>query len=261
MKNIMNAQLYKLRKDKISIFTFFAVLVLSIALIFVFFNTIISTGGAYTGGEEVVISLTMFTLFAQFFLYVFTANFCGADFTDKTCNYEIMAGHTRAQVFFGRAIPCVIIGTLCTMILMAAPLVAEVALLGWGDKVKFSDILLRFLLLAFPIARISCEYIFLTYLIKNPYIVMGISYLLCILLGYNIPEGQANSPILGMSNINMLGNIDFWTSYGLNEENMYMVYDTALSTGDIVSTIVTSLIFMAGSLFLGYSFFKNDDMH
>ena len=258
MKNIMKSQLFKLKRDKICIFTFFAILTLSIAMIFMMLD--MSADKTFTGGEEAAITMNMFMLLSQFFMYIFTAQMCGADFTDKTMNYEIMSGHTRAQVFFGRVIPCILIGTLGSLILIAAPVAVEVAMLGWGDKIKFSDILIRFMFMIFPIERIISEYVFLSYIIKNPYIVMGISYVLCIVLGINIPEGQLYSPILGMSNLNMLSYVDSWVSYGLGDD-MYYIYETALTSGQIISTVVISLVFISGSLFLGYSFFKNDDMH
>lgn len=258
MKGIIKSQLFKLKRDKICIFTFFAILAVSVSMLSMMFD--LGPDELKTGGEEVVWSMQMFMLLSQFFIYICTAQMCGADFVDKTCNYEIMSGHTRKQVFFGRVIPTVIMSTLGALIIIAVPLVFEVVYLGWGDKVNFGDMLLRFLLMAFPIARIVCEYIFLTFIIKNPYIVMGISYVLCIALGMNIPVGQLYSPILGMTNLNGLCFIDYWVSYGMGED-MYTIYETALPAGDIIGTIVVSLVFMAGSLFLSYMFFKNDDMH
>lgn len=261
MKNIIKAQLIQLRKDKLCRFIFFGILTVMLLIVWMIFDSISANGVNYTGGEEAVYGLTMFQLLAQFFLYLFTAQACGADFMDKTCNYEIMSGHTRREVFFGRVIPTVIIGTLGTMFLIAAPIAAEVILLGgWGDKVSFADMLLRFLLMAFPIARMGCEFIFLTFIIKNPYIVMGISYLMCILLGMNIDMTMDHCFVLGISNMSVLTVINHWSSFGLGGD-MYYIYETALSAEIVVPTILVSVIIGGVALLLGYTFFKNDDMH
>lgn len=259
MTKIMKTQFIKLRKDKISLLTFFGLLFISMCLVYMFTSGI-NSDKMRTGGEEVLPMITMFQLLSQFFLYVVTAQICGADFMDKTCNYEILSGHTRKNVFFGRAITAIIVGTVGTMFLTAAPAVVQVMILGWGDKVSFGEVLLRYLLMAFPLARIVCEYIFLTFIIKNPYIVMGISYLLCMLLGMNIPMEPANHYILGMTNITMLTSIDMWASFGLGGD-IYYIYETSLSPYEIIMTIAVSVAVCAAALFLGYMFFKNDDMN
>lgn len=256
----MKAQLIQLRKDKICRFIFIGVL--AVTLIIVLMMADMASGDIrFTGGEQAIMLLTMTQLLAQLFMYLFAAQACGADFMDKTCNYEIMSGHTRRDVFFGRAIPALIIGTLGTMFLIAAPIVAETIILGgWGDKVSLTDMLLRFLLMAFPVARVICEFIFLTFIIKNPYIVMGISYMLCIILGMNIPVTRDHCFVLGMSNMNAITVIDRWNSFGLGGD-LYYVYETGLSADFVLPTVIVSVVIGAAALLLGYTFFKNDDMH
>ena len=256
----MKAQLIQLRKDKICRFIFIGVL--AVTLIIVLMMADMASGDIrFTGGEQAIMLLTMTQLLAQLLMYLFTAQACGADFMDKTCNYEIMSGHTRRDVFFGRVIPTLIIGTLGTLFLIAAPVVAEVIILGgWGDKVSLTDMLLRFLLMAFPVARVICEFIFLTFIIKNPYIVMGISYMLCIILGMNIPVTRDHCFVLGMSNMNAITVIDRWNSFGLGGD-LYYVYETGLSADFVLPTVIVSVVIGAAALLLGYTFFKNDDMH
>lgn len=260
MKNIMKAQLIQLRKDKICRFIFIGVL--AVTLIIVLMMADMALGDFdISGGEHALALFTITEVLAQFFMYLFTAQACGVDFTDKTMNYEIMSGHTRRDVFFGRVVPTLIIGTLGTMLLIASPIVAEVIILGgWGDKVSLTDMLLRFLLIAFPIARTICEFIFLTFIIKNPYIVMGISYLLCIVLGFNVPVTREHCFVLGMSNMNAITVINQWSSFGLSGK-LYYIYETGLSADFVLPTIIVSIVVGAAALLLGYTFFKNDDMH
>jgi len=114
--------------------------------------------------------------------------------------------------------------------------------------------------MAFPIARTICEFVFLTFIIKNPYIVMGISYLLCVILGMNIPVTRDHCFVLGMSNLNALTVIDRWDSFRLGGD-LYYIYETGLSADFVLPTIIVSVVVGAAALLLGYTFFKNDDMH
>ena len=261
MKNIIKTQLIQIRKDRICRFIFIGILVVMFAIVWMLVDMMAEGPQEVTGGKQAVILISMTTVLAQFFMYLFTAQACGIDFMDKTMNYEILSGHTRREVFFGRVIPTLIIGTVGTMFLIALPIVAEVILMGgWGDKVNFTDMLLRYLLMAFPIARIICEFILLTFIIKNPYIVMGISYVACIILGMNVPATRDHCFVLGMTNINKITAIEQWTSFGLGGD-LHYIYETGLSADFVVPTILVSVIIGGIALLLGYTFFKNDDMH
>lgn len=260
MKNIMKAQLIQLSKDKICRLIFICILAVMLMLVFMIAD-MASGDIEITGGEHAVMLATVLPLLAQFFTYLFTAQACGVDFTDKTMNYEIMAGHTRREVYFGRVIPTLIIGTLVTMLIIAVSIAADVIIIGgWGDKVNFTDMLMRYLLMAFPIARVICEFIFLTFIIKNPYIVMGISYVLCIVLGMSVPITTDRCFVLGMTNINAITVINEWQSFGLGGD-LHYIYETALSADFVIPTILVSIIIGSIALLLGYTFFKNDDMH
>jgi len=79
-------------------------------------------------------------------------------------------------------------------------------------------------------------------------------------LGINESILHNYTPVLGFTTINNISTIDFWYTYGLDTDIRY-IYETAMPTGDIVSIIVVSLLFAAAALYLGYMFFKNDDMH
>lgn len=261
MNGIIKSQLYKLKRDKLIVLSFFAILLVAIFTQFMLADMAGGASGVGTsGGEQAIFILTFLSLFSQLFICIFTAQFCGADFLDKTCNYEIMSGHTRAQVYFGRTIPCVIIGTVGALIIIGVPILLISVRTEWGELVNARDFLMRYLLMAFPIARIISEYILLSFIIRNPYIIIGISYSLIILIIGNIPAAQMYTPILGMSNLNMLVNVEIYDNYTLLGDCNF-VYETALSSGDIVKTIAFSLIFIFGSLLLGFAFFRNDDIN
>ena len=89
---------------------------------------------------------------------------------------------------------------------------------------------------------------------------MGVSYILNILLGIVTPVGNTNNYVLGLTNMGMLAKVDMWTSFGLGGD-IYYIYLTELPLDQIITTIVVSLAVGAAALFLGYMFFKNDDMN
>lgn len=251
MKNIIITQLYKLRHEKLLIIAFFVILLLSSALNYLMFKL----GADCSFGEYCAQNLMVFALMPLLFLFVFTAQISGADFIDKTFNYEIMSGYTRAQVFFGRAAITIALSAVLTLALIIAPLTAGSAFFGWGESINSSHIAARLLLMTLPIIRIICECIMISYIVKNPYIVAGISYLALIIVTSYLPS---DNPFLGLSSIKLLCGINVWISYGL-DGNINRIYETALSAETVALNAALSLMFIIGSLGIGYCFFKNDD--
>lgn len=88
---------------------------------------------------------------------------------------------------------------------------------------------------------------------------MGIGYVLLMLQVSPMFPIKSNY-LLGISNLSMLGTIDMWTTYGLDGELNY-IFEAYLGAGDIAGTVLASLAASLLSLFLGYIFFKNDDIN
>lgn len=260
MKSLLKSQLYQLRKSKLVWLIFAAVMLLQVAQL---------CGEWAYRGHEVPAGTYVVTMGGQtiwtaiMFAIAFTGYVCGADFTDKTVNYELMSGHTRKQTYFGRAIISMVGGGLGSMLITAVPVVVSVIACGWGTDVKAGEVILRYVLSVLPILRLICEFIFLTYVTKNPYITMACGFLLYI-LGMSLPElvGKTDSVLLGMTNISMFTHFESWMTYTLdNTVDMIMVYGARLSAGDIAATIFASVII--GGLFLitGCLYFDRDDLN
>ena len=92
---------------------------------------------------------------------------CGDDFQDKTINHELTAGRSRAASFFGRAIPVMIAAPLTAAALISIPYVIYGALFGVGDTIPLSNIILRILLMLFPLLRLSAFFVFLIFVTKK----------------------------------------------------------------------------------------------
>lgn len=260
MTNIMKSQLYQLKKSKLVRAVFICILMLQ----FVFmdgemdflFSSDVTTGKflAENGSLLVCISL-MFAL-------VITAEVCGADFLDKTSNYELMGGHLRKEVYFARSILSLGIGTLGALILNVLPLVCAVLLSGWGDDISAWDIIFRYMISIFPIFRIISEFIFFSFLVKNSYAAMVAGFVISI-AGTGWAELFPNGCALfsGIGTLTKLFAIPYWNTYTLTGEKDIIVYHAALSAGDVAASVVSSVLFGVVFLLLGYWYFKKDDMN
>lgn len=266
MKPIIKAQLYQLRKDKLLYIVFALSIFLQCTTMIGeadFTNTVGATGtvllpaGDYVAGCGMAISS-----FALIFALFFTADVCGADFIDKTTNYELMSGHGRNAVYFGRAVLSIIGGTLGSMLICAFPVIIGMLVSGWGNSISLGDVLLRYLLSVFPIIRIICEFVFVTFLVKNAYIMMAAGIFIS-LYGVVIPEmfRQGTAEFLGLTSLAKLYDFSAWSTYTLVGVKNIVIYDAALKAGEVVPIILASVIFGALFLMMGYWFFKKDDLH
>lgn len=259
MRNIMKAQLYQLRRNKLIYIVFVVLVIMQCTTLMgeIGFSTDIIPAGDYMAENGFAV-MSIALLFAT----VLTGDICGADFVDKTTNYELMSGHLRKEVYFGRAILSIVIGTVGVILLNLLPLVIAYLLGGWGENLDFGGVMLRYLLALFPIMRLLCEFVFLSYVIKNAYIVMAIGVAVS-LVGSVWVEifCKGNAFLLGFGNLYKLFEFTSWKTFTLVGEKEILIYDATLSTGEIMGTVFLSLL--AGGLFLvlGYVFFAKDDLN
>ena len=263
MRNVIKSQLYQFRKERITKLLFFGLIAIFTLIAFMsIIQAEISETAMIeaTGGGYFATNLRFFIFMPLVYVASVVAQICGHDFTDKTANYELMSGRQRYQSYFGRVIPAVIIATIGWLIIVVTPVIIITIVKGWGDKISVWEVVLRYALMIFPTIRVACEFVFFTFLIKNPYIVMGLGYLYSMVSMYAEMMSSDGFLFLGSTNIILLSMVDVWTTYGL-EGKLNFIYDAALSSSDIIGTIVISLVVSAAALFLGYIFFKNDDMN
>lgn len=260
MNNIIRAQLYQIFKTKFTPLVFVAMAVLNMSVYFGelnYQNYELSAGG-YVAGMGVSMLST-----AVIFAIIFTGYACGGDFTDKTANYELMSGHTRGKVYFAHAAVSIVVGTAGTAILVILPVLIGSAVYGWGTEITVSEALLRYGLSVLVVMRMICEFVFLTYIVKNPYITMAAGYAV-FTFAQLFSENMINSSsvFLGITCFNKLGSFESWFTYTLdNTVDLIKVYDGALSAGDIASVVVSSIGIGGLFLWMGYKFFAKDDMN
>lgn len=258
MKNIVKAQFFQIIREKLLWYMLVVALLLQTALFML---------PLWLGNEEVTSAGEFFAdnsygliCFPVFFLVVAVGMICGMDFLDKTNHYEVLGGHRRHEVYLGRVIPAVLVGGGGALFLSILPILLYTIMYGWGTKIAPGPVIFRLVLLMLPYLRIVCEFVFLTFLVKNPYIMMAAGYasfIACMGLAEILNSFNA---FLGITNMMQLLEVEKWVTFGLGG-NLNYIYEAPLSTGVIVQTILASVVFGVGSLYLGYVYFKNNDLN
>lgn len=256
MKNIIRAQFFQLKRDRLC---FIVAFLMAAALLYITWFAWTTSEHNITAGSYFVDSLMMHVMIAIMPTLMLVGQMCCGDFPDKTINSELMGGHKRIESYFGRAIPCILVTVPMALLMIAAPVIFAFFLGGWGSEVSFSAVAVRFLLVGVVLLRLVCEYIMLSFIVKNPYIMMALGYMVFVLQISPIFDGM-ESHVLAITNLNMLFRIGGWYTYGI-ENSVNFVYDLYMEPMKIFGTVAVSLIVSAAALIIGYVFFRNDDMN
>lgn len=115
MKNLIKAQLYQLKKDRLVQITFVGMLL--ILLMMAYINQLLAVTEAsgldtVTGGGFFANNLVGAMTVGLMFVIISVPRICGWDFTDKTTNYELMSGHIRREVYFSRIAVSLLVGVI-----------------------------------------------------------------------------------------------------------------------------------------------------
>lgn len=218
--------------------------------------------------EYIAGTLPVFAGFASISAGLTVGMVSGADFIDKTINYELTSGRSRAASFFGRAIPVLIAGPLIALAVTALPLLLYGALFGAGDVVPVSEVVRRFLLMLFPNIRMTAFCLMSVFILKNP--TVSISFTTLMMPAFSLAQiADASVPMIGKLTahpfllapvgLGFLGKFESWNTYDLNL-NQYFIYDPALPASTVWPIIVSAVIMTAVYLLIGYHNFHVDDM-
>lgn len=251
MSGLAKSILYQLKREKLIYAVFL------IAVIIGILQALIGEGiEAESLSEFVPVIGSSLYGFVYMFMGVAVAKICGSDFGDKTFNYEIMSGHTRSHIYIVRAAISIVVACVASMLAANIPIFIVVIIKGFGTKLSLGSVILRQLLCFFPILRLTCFYIFLTFIVRNQYIVMGISYFIFLIsmILESIP-----SHILAFTNVSMLCTYQSYSSFSFSGDEYY-IYDGSLSINAILLTIVISMAVSVFWIISGYVFYKKDDL-
>ena len=264
MFNVMKAQIYQLLRNRGTY------IILTIALIFTFCVNFADISGknetelvgsyvlANSGSTNIVIISVL--------LIAFTAMVCGGDMSDRTINYELLAGTKRSDVYFGRAIVSLAVNILFSAVFTLLPLLYFTLRYGWGHTMTVNDGLARITLTLLPMIRMTSFYIMLTFLLRNNFAMYAISYILSMvemLVSAFISELFDTTATLYIFSMDCFDRIMVPKNAGLgffDDEDIMVVKDvieSPLAYSIIISGIVGTAVF----LLLGYAVFRKRDMN
>ncbi len=260
MWNIMKAQNYQIKGDNLIICGLLFSLVLPVAG-----PLLDGAGFDYMSGS--MYAVNMFAFFPYTFMiisHIIVTRIIGWDMNDKTMNYELLSGHSRAQVFFGRFIMSLAWTVIASVIVSAVPTVFFTVINGWGHSLKAGDFAVRFAAFLFPCIRWICEVGFITILVKNSNVGMVIGFLMLegsVIVSEVFKELLDVKPdtLFACPNLLALAEISNSRQQLIGDE-MVTVYDGTVNMSLLNSSIIVSLA--AGSVFtlIGYMIFKKNDM-
>lgn len=257
MNSIVKSQLYDLRKTKMPFIIL--ILICIVELIFCLGN--MNFDGRDVASTYISTSSGVYIPWALTVGICFVGMVCGKDYHDKTINYEIMNGHSRKEVYLGRALVGVIGGTIGTALALAIPIFVAQLIIPIGDGLSNKVLIGRFLLSLFPIARIMCEIVFVTVLVKNQYVTIGIAYFVAILGEMLMMLFETGGfVLLGLNTLSKLFDFVNYGAYHLADNDSVLLYESYIGVGDVLAVIISSIAFGAVFVFLGYIFFRKDDL-
>ena len=261
MKNLIKVQLYQISRTRVYYLVFFTMMLL--AMLFGAVEWLNGTDNLeewqqLTASDLATRMDTVVTL-AMMGIGFFAAFFCADDFGDKTINHEIMSGRLRKQAYFARASVTIVLCTVFGLLMIFTTLGVSAFLTGWGDSVPFSAVAARFLLLTFPLIRLTCLFVMIAYFFKRTGISFLAYYGLIALVGILKAADDDSGVLTLFSTINTLLKYKEWHIFGL-ESPVEIVYTPMPESGFIVRCIFVSLAVGAIYLMIGYNYFHGDDL-
>lgn len=260
MKNIIKALNYQTRRDYIVILLLLSGLVQPVvSLCQMILNEINMSAGMFFGRSAETYCFTTIVIFV-----IIVPRICGWDAADKTINYEIMAGHSRSEVYFGRVIVSLVWSLTEAVAMLVLPLLAVSVFFGWGKNMNAADAAIRCILVIFPLFRFVCEFILLTFLLKNCYMAMIVGWLLfdaAMIANMCYQEFTDRAFTFQFAFSNLLQVLDFG-----NYKFEYIggkdipVYVTAVSPSMAAGTICSSLLVGIVCIAIGHVVFCRQDM-
>lgn len=258
MLHLMKSKWYQLTKEKLLWIAFAVTLFLQ----FTSMNGELSDGFSSNVCRFIVEFGQNMQLIAMLFAVVATAIITGGDFMDKTFNYEVLSGHTRAEIFFSKTILSVLVGMVGYIFILVVPVLIAGNIYEFGNELDQAELMIRVWLSAIVTLRIICASICFTYMVKIPYITMGAGFLM-FEIGPLLTTFMSDnkSCLLGITCYNRLTEFESWMTYTMgNSMNIITVYGHKMAGKDFAEIIISTILMGAIMLLVGYSYFKRDDV-
>lgn len=260
MWNIMKSQNYQIKRDNLTVYAALLCLVLPV------FGLLLDDAGL-DSMDGSLFTVSMFAFFPYLFIIwslIVITRICGWDMNDKTINYELLSGHSRVVVYFGRVFTGLIWTMFGGIVVSLLPILLLTAVKGWGHSLDFGETAVRYAVMLCPYFRWACELILLTFLVKSSHAAAVLGFVLfegSLILATVLQEMTdididvqfATSNMLELSEVSNFRDM-------LIGENTVSVYEAALDSKLMTGSVVISLVVGIICLLLGYAVFRRRDM-
>ncbi len=243
-----------------SLFCVVAMIIITVIEIF----AVISASRSESGGLAAIELLERNSMYMLYIIAFIGGFICGSDIKDKTINYEVLVGHNRGNIFFSRAISCVM---WCMGIIIAVSVIPTAFLtitLGWGHNIDFGWFLVRCLVSLFPYFAMVCGTIFLTFVTKS---VVGPAFLGALIIEFQmialVINPEQYSWIHAFFPTAAVGKLYTYENYSLgfvNGEDI-PVFECEAPVPWLVLVIAASLVYSAVLLVLAKEYFRKADIN
>ncbi|MCM1170531.1 MAG: ABC transporter permease [Clostridium sp.] len=256
----MKAQNYQIKGDNLIIYGLLVSLLLPVAELF-----LDDAGLDYMTGSLYAVS--MFSMLPFVFLIIsliIVTRIIGWDMNDKTINYEMLSGHSRAQVFFGRLLVAFAWTIISSVIVAVIPLIFFTIINGWGYSLNVNDFVIRFAVMLCPYIRWICVIVFITVLAKNSNAGIVLGYMLVmgslfpLMLIKEVLDINTGS-IFAFPNLVALSEFSNSIPRLIGDE-MVTVYDGTIDASLLKGSVIISLVVGAVYVLISYRIFKKRDM-
>lgn len=259
MKNLIRSILYETVRSKILLIFYPAMVALMILL------GLINAPETTTSGMYVQDSSISYTFPLAVLAAIVGIVIC-PDYRDKVGNYEILSGHSRISVYLSRVLCAVIPAAFLAYILTFLPMITGIVFCGWGDRLVFSDVLVRQLLFIFPFLRLAAFTACLAFVIKSEYVLIALGFVYSfgsLFITFLFKE-VSSSVFISVYNLNYLMSYDVWSIYNPSPTRGIVKYASATGAIDskmIVGTIIASCVMTLVYVFIGYALFRRNEMN
>lgn len=255
MFHVMKAQNYQIRHDMFSVIAI---------VIFVGISIYQAVHDDITGSEQFAAMGEVVPLICLFICLVIGARIAAWDFNDKTINYELLSGHTRRDLYWGRfasaLLWCI---SLCVME-MLFPLAVSTIRNGWGVQADPVNCMLRLLIAILPVVRMIAAIFLLAFILRNCYITYAVGYVLIggMMLAVQLLTEASHLHLEYVLGYTTLGEVLVLSNSHMEFVNGadMNVYDSAISISSFGAAAVSSIVVSVVCLLAGYAVFKKRDM-
>ena len=199
----------------------------------------------------------------MFVTLVISCRICASDAGDKTINYEFLSGHDRGSIYWARIIAGIMWSVILTMALFYLPILIFSAVNGWGLELDAGNAIIRLFLALLPAIRLSAFFMMTASILRSSGkgIALGYGFVMVMVILISIIQDVLNLDItwqFAFSNVMSLLSFENSRNMVINGETV-TVYDSALSSGMVVGTILASAAATFIYTYIAYDIFKKKD--